>query len=162
MLKNLVFAAIILISIASCKSSKKKAFDYSENFVKKEKSISDDITKTEEKVARYAAVQQYDSIAIAGEKMEKLVDDKIQEIKKEPVPDVKEAANFKEACIKYFTFIKALYTAYKDFGKASSDTEREAVRTKLVELTDKKQAVIDDIKAAQKKFADANDFKLEK
>lgn len=162
MLKKLFFAAILLISIASCKSSKKKAFDYSENFVKKEKSLSENITKTEENVARYAAVQQYDSIAIAGEKMEKLVDDKIQEIKKEPVPGVKEAENFKEACIKYFTFIKTLYTAYKDFGHASSDTERDAVRSKLVELTDKKQTVIEDIKTAQKKFADANDFKLEK
>lgn len=161
MLKKLVFAAMVLISITSC-DSKKKAFDYSENFVKKENSLLSDITSTENKVERFVAAQQYDSIAVAGEKMEQLVESKIQEIKKEPAPDVKEADNFKEACLKYFGFIKSMYTSYKEFGLAKDEAEREKAKAKVIELATTKQAAITAMQTAQKKFADANGFKLEK
>jgi len=161
MLKKLTFALILLISIASC-NSKKKAFDYSENFVKKENSLLSDITATEDKVARYITLEQFDSIAIAGEKMEQLVESKIQEVKKEPAPDVKEAENFKEACIKYFAFIKSMYTSYKEFGRATDETEREKAKAKVIELANGKQAAMNSMQTAQKKFADANGFRLEK
>jgi len=161
MLKKLAFATMLLISIASC-SDKKKAFDYSESFVKKEKSLVSDITATENKVERYVAAEQFDSIAVAGEKMEQLVEVKIDEIKKAPVPDVKEAENFKEACLKYFGFIKSMYTSYKEFGRAADQTEREKVMAKIIELSNGKQAAMNSMQTAQKKFADANGFKIEK
>jgi hypothetical protein len=160
MLKKLTFAAILVISLASC-SDKKAAFNYSENFVKKEQSLANDVTITEEKVERYIDAEQFDSIAIAGERMAQLVEVKIQEVKKEPVPDVKEAQNFKEACIRYFTYVKSIYNGYKEFGLAHSDTEREAAMKKVIEITGNKKATIDAVKAAQKKFADANGFRLE-
>jgi len=160
MLKKLTVAALLLISIASCKS--KAAFNYSEDFVKKEKSLMGDITSTEDKVKRYVEAEQFDSIAIAGEKMEKLVDDKIQEIKKDPVPDVKDGGDFKEACLKYFGFIKNMYTNYKEFGLAPTADERQVVMNKIVELANGKQAAMDAMQTAQKKFADANGFKIEK
>ncbi len=161
MLKKLTFAAILVISIASC-GSKKAAFDYSENFVKKEKSLLNDITETENKVERYVTYEQYDSIGVAGEKMEQLVETKIQEIKKEPVPDAKEADNFKEACLKYFGFIKSMYTSYKEFGQAADETAREKAKAKVLELAGSKQAAMTAMQTAQKKFADANGFRLEK
>ncbi len=161
MLKKLTFAIILMISIASC-SSKKAAFDYSENFVKKENSLLNDITSTENKVERYVAAEQYDSIAIAGEKMEQLVETKIQEIKKEPAPDVKEAANFKEACIKYFEFIKSMYTSYKEYGRATDDSEREKAKARVIEIAGSKRSAMTAMQTAQKKFADANGFRLEK
>ena len=151
---------MLLISIASCNS--KAALNYSEEFVKKEMSLMNDVNSTENKVERYAQAMQYDSIAIAGEKMEQLVEAKIQEIKKAPVPDVKEGENFKEACLKYFGFIKMMYTDYKEFGRAATEEEREVVKNKIIELTNTKQQAMDAIKAAQKKFADANGFRLEK
>jgi hypothetical protein len=161
MLKKLAFAAILIISIASC-GSKKAAFNYSENFVKKENSLLPDITATEDKVERFVASEQYDSIAVAGEKMEQLVETKIQEIKKEAAPDVKEAENFKEACIKYFGFIKSMYTSYKEFGLAKDETEREKAKAKVIEIANSKQSAMTAMQTAQKKFADANGFRLEK
>lgn len=161
MFKKIAFAAVLLISIVSC-SSKKKAFDYSENFVKKEKSLLADITDTENRVKRYIKYEQYDSIAVAGEKMEKLVDSKIQEIKQQPAPNVKEADNFKEACIRYFNFIKSIYTGYREFGSATDETAREKAKAKVIELDDSKRAAITEMQAAQQKFANANDFKLER
>ncbi|HEX2684766.1 MAG TPA: hypothetical protein VHL77_12565 [Ferruginibacter sp.] len=158
MFKKLMIAAVLLVAFSSCKT--KTAFNYSEDFVKKESSLLPDINSTEDNVMRYAAAQQYDSIAIAGERMEKLVDVKLQEITKTPAPDVKDGQNFKDACIKYFGYIKSLYTGYKEYGLADTDEARKEAGKKISELSAGKQEVINEMQTAQKKFADANGFKL--
>jgi len=160
MLKKLIFGALVLAGLASC-GSKKTAFNYSENFVKKEQALLPHITSTENSVERFVGAGQYDSIAVAGEKMEGLVDEALQEVKKAPAPDVKEGENFKEACLKYFAFIKSMYTGYKDFGKAATQADREVVKTRLLEIINGKADAMSAIQTAQKKFADANGFKLE-
>ena len=159
MLKKLLFAVVLFSGLAGCKS--KSAFDYSQNFVKKEQSLLPDINSTEANVKRYAALEQYDSIAVAGERMEKLVDAKLKEIKDEAAPDAKEAENFKEAGIRYFSYIKSMYTSYKNFGSAGSPEARATEMQKLQELVNNKAAAIADMQRVQKKYADANGFKLE-
>ena len=159
MLKKLTFAIIILASLASCKS--KSAFNYSQNFVQKERSLNTDIESTEAKVESFVAKEQYDSIGAAGERMEKLVDVKIKEIESEPAPDVKEGENFKKAGLEYFGFIKKLYVGYKEYGYAKTPEERDEKLNNIKALVDKKATAIADIQRAQKKYADANNFKVE-
>lgn len=159
MLKKLTFALLLVTVLASCKS--KSAFNYSQDFVKKEKSLLPDITATEDNVKRYFEKEQYDSIAIAGKKMEQLVEEKIKEIKNIPTPDAKGADEFKEAGIRYFHFIKGLYTSYKNYGNAGTPEQREDEMQKLVELVGKKNNAIKAMQDAQQKFADTNGFKLE-
>lgn len=159
MIKKILLGLVIVAGLASCKS--KDAFNYSESFVKKEKSLLPDITRTEDDVKRFLAAEQYDSIAIAGERMEKIVDAKLKEVKNEPAPSVKEGDNFKEAGIKYFQFIKSMYTGYKDYGNAKTPEDRDAEMSKLRDIVEKKTKAIEDMQAAQRKFADANGFKLE-
>jgi hypothetical protein len=156
MLKKLSFAFVILIALASCKS--KSAFNYSQNFVQKERSLNMDLT--ESKVKGFFSSEQYDSIGAIGERMEKMVDTKIKEIEDEPAPDVKEGANFKKAGIEYFQFIKSLYASYKEYGYAKPE-EREEKFARISALTDKEAVVIGDIQRAQQKYADANGFKIE-
>ncbi|MBK7433958.1 MAG: hypothetical protein IPI66_08705 [Chitinophagaceae bacterium] len=159
MIRNFALALLLVAGFAACKS--KDAFNYSQEFVKKERSLLPDINKTEDNVKRYIAAEQYDSIAIAGANMEKIVDAKLKEIRDEPAPKAKEADNFKEAGIKYFLFIKSMYTGYKDFGNAKTPEDRETEMNKLRELVDKKTDAVNDMQAAQRKYADANGFKLE-
>jgi hypothetical protein len=159
MLKKILLAVMLLISLAACQS--KSAFNYSENFVKKEQSLIPDINITENKIAKFIALQQYDSIAVAGEKMEKLVDARLQEIVDEPAPDVKEGENFKKAGIIYFKFLKNVYTTYKDYGNAKTPDARDKEMSKLQDIIVKKSAVIQDMTQAQKKYADANGFRIE-
>ncbi len=159
MLRKLSIVLILVATLASCKS--KKAFNYSQDFVKKERSLNADIELTESKVERFVAVQQFDSIGAAGERMEKIVDAKLKEIEAEPAPDVKEGENFKKAGIEYFKFIKNMYTAYKEFGYAKTPEEREAKLTEIQAMVDKKTTAIADIQRAQQKYADANNFKVE-
>ncbi|CAN5858125.1 hypothetical protein BH11BAC4_BH11BAC4_24050 [soil metagenome] len=159
MLKKLLVGILVLSVIGGCNSQ--TALKYSQGLVKKEQSIMPAMTATEENTKAFFADKQYDSIAVAGEKMEKLVDEKLKEIREEPEPDVKGAAAFKEAFIKYFQFIKSMYTGYKNFGKAATGDARDQELKKIGELADKKASVLRDIQAAQQKFAGDNGFRLE-
>lgn len=157
---RLLAPALVIISCWGCKS--RAAFDYSENFVKKEKSLSADITSTELKVGRYMEAEQYDSIAIASEKMEAEVDAVMKQVKDEPAPAVKEGDNFKEAGVKYFAFIKSMYTAYKEFGNAKSTDGRQAALDKIKDIVARRTDAVSEIQQAQRKFADANGFQVQK
>ncbi len=158
MFKKLIFAVLLISILAGCKS--KDAFNYSESFVKKEQSLAPEIARTEANVKRYFEYQQYDSIAVAGEKMESQVDAKLKEIINEKAPNVKEADNFKLAGIKYFEFYKSIYTVYKEYGKATTEEGRSELMAKLLDIVKKRPEAIADVKAAQQKFADANGFRI--
>jgi hypothetical protein len=158
MLKKLLLGVALITFLASCNT--KTAFNYNEDFVKKEKSLEPEISKTETSVSAYMATEQYDSIAVAGEHMETLIDKIVKDIKDKPAPDVKEGSSFKEAGIRYFDFMKSMYTVYKDFGHAGTPEGRQVQLERLQSLTSKKTEEIQHIQDAQKKFADANGFKI--
>jgi len=145
--------------ITGCKS--KSAFNYSENIVKLEKSLVPDMESTEKKVEKYINADQFDSIAPAGAYMESLVQKKMDEINKIPVPRAKEADNFKRAALRYFEYIKKMYTGYKNLGNAKAGEERENVIKDLQELIEGKQAAINEMQRAQRKYAEANGFRIE-
>jgi hypothetical protein len=159
MRKNVLLIVILVAGLASCKS--KSAFDYSQDIVAKEKSLAPQISTTEDKVGRFLGAEQFDSVAAAGEKMEKLVQTKIDEINAMKVPGAKEADNFKAATLKYFQYIKSIYTGYKQIGLASTADKRQELMSDLQELAGKKQEVINDMQTAQRKYASANGFRVE-
>ncbi len=159
MIKNLFFIAVLFTGIIACKSN--SAHKYSEDIVVKEKSLTTHITATESKAKRYMDANQYDSLAIAGEEMERIVQQKIDEIDAMPVPKAKEAANFKTATLRYFNYIKSLYTGYKKLGKAQTDEDRQVVVTELQGLVGEKETIISEMQKVQTKFAEANGFKVQ-
>lgn len=160
MYKVILATALFVTMFSGCKS--KSAFNFSENIVAKEKSLMADIAITENKVEQYAAAEQYDSVAIAAANMEGLVQKKIEEIEALPLPKANKAAEFKAAALRYFKFIKSLYTGYKDWGKAATEEERAAIFTNLQKIDTEKEAAVDDMQMAQKKYAEANGLKMEK
>ena len=160
MLKKLSFAVLILACLAGCKG--KAAFNYNQDFVKKESALEPDISSTESKVSEYMAAEQWDSIAVAGEKMEKLICDLVKDIKDKPAPDVTEGQNFKDAGIRYFEFMKSMYTVYKDYGHESTQEGRDSQLQRLKDLAGNKEVDIKHIQDAQQRFAEENGFKIEK
>jgi len=171
MLKKLSLGMLIIICLANCNDKKGKtgeadkkdtpsAFAYNEDFVSKENSLRLDINSTESKVSEFKANQQWDSIAAAGERMEQLIDVIIKDIKDKPAPDVKEGQDFKDAGLRYFQFMKDMYTVYKDYGHEPTEDGRAKQLEKLKNLASQKPAEIEHIQAAQKKLADANGFKV--
>ncbi len=160
MLKKICFVTVLFVGMVSC-NSKKTAFDYSQDIVKKEQSLLPEIEKTESSVKKFLEAEQFDSIGAAGEKMEKLVDTKLNEIKGMPDPDAKGLDIFKTAAIKYFGFIKSMYTGYSDFGHAKTPETREQEMAKLQQIVADKPTAISNMQTAQKRFADENNFRLE-
>jgi len=158
MLKKLFLLAVLVTAFVSCKS--KKAFNLSEDITAKEQSLEPDIKATEEAVGRYGAAQQFDSVAYVSEKMEKKVQTKIDEIEAMKVPDATGAQEFHDEAVVYFKFIKKMYTGYKNVGLAKTDEERQAIAVDLQKLVDEKNDVMVRMQAAQRKYADANGFKI--
>lgn len=162
MLKKLILIVALPISFAACTSRSKSAVNYNNNIIAKENSLQPDVETTENKVAKYFDAGQYDSIAIAGEYMERIVQKKIDEINAMPLPDAKDINGFRSAVIEYFKFIKSLYTGYKQYGLAGTEEKRLQVAEDIQKLVNRKQDALDDLQSAQRKFANANGFKLEK
>lgn len=160
MLKKLLLVAVLFAALVSCKS--KGAYNYSQDIVAKERSLTPDIEATESKVTKFVTDGTYDSIVVAAEKMEKMVQVKIDEIDAMKVPKAKEVDNFKAATLRYFRYIKSIYTTYKELGKATTEEGRQAVVENLQKLVDEKTAVITEMQKAQRSYAEANGFKVEK
>lgn len=153
-----LFFILFLVILYSCKS--KDALDFSEAIVNKEQSLSTDIMNTENKVKEFIQAGQYDSMAIVSEKMERLVDVKLNEVKNLKAPDLKYAGDFKRDAIEYFAYMKNIYTAYVNFAKAETDEMKQKEYDNLQAVVNKKDDVIRKMRDSQKKFADANGFKL--
>ncbi len=157
---RIILTALLVITLASCKS--KSAFNFSEDIIKKERSLIPFIEETESKVEKFAGAEQYDSVAAAGANMEKLVQEKIDEIEKMSVPKAKEADSFKKAMLKYFKYIKSMYTTYKEWGNAGSTEERDEIAITMQKIVKDKDNIIREMQAEQRKYAKANGFRLEK
>jgi hypothetical protein len=162
MLKKLIIIATLVAGTAACKSNSKTARDYNNDIIAQENILEPEVTATESNVKRYYEAQQYDSVAAAGERMEGLVQKSIDDIKALPVPKAKGAADFKAAMIKYFVFIKSLYTGYKEFGLADSDEKRQEKLQEIQKIVSEKQDVLTEMQGAQRKFAMDNNFRLER
>lgn len=155
---KLMVTSLLFVTLVGCQS--KSAFKYNEAILAKGTSLIPQITATENKVKDFLSSDKFDSVAAAGQRMEELVQQKIDEIKSMKVPKAKEADNFKLASLRYFEYIKRMYTGYKDLGNAVNPEAREKVLEDLREIINGKQAAINDMQAVQRKFANANGFKV--
>ena len=154
--------ATLVAGLAACGSKAKSARDYNNNIIAQEKILEPDAIATENNVKKYYAAAQYDSIAVAGEKMESLIQKSIDEINTLPAPDAKGVDSFKAAMIRYFSFVKSIFTNYKEYGQAGTDEKRQEVFLNIQNTASQRQDHLNDLQSAQRKFAEANNFKLER
>jgi hypothetical protein len=155
-----VSTALLLMVMISCKS--KTAFDYSETIVKMENELSADIAKVDQKVTQYLAAKQTDSAVMMTRQMESLADGKLKAIQSLEAPKVNEGDNFKKAAVRYFSYIKSIYTSLNRLTMAATDEQKEIERGRLAKIIKDKKEVGDAMQEAQRKFAAANDFSIKK
>jgi hypothetical protein len=158
-LKSVLFF-FLLTGLIACKS--KSAFNYSEKIVKIEKSLIPDIERTETQVSGFFSRESYDSAVIVSKRMEDLVDSKIKEIEKFEPPHVNGADNFKQAALKYFSYMKNIYTSYKRYAMQTNEEDREKERQQLLKIVDEKEEAIADMQRAQSRYAEANGLRVDK
>jgi len=161
MLKKSILIVTLVAGLVACSSKSKTARDYNNTIIAKEKKLEPEVMAVETNVKKYYDAGQFDSIAAAGEEMENKVQKAIDEINAMKVPKAKEADNFKVAVIRYFTFIKSMYTKYKEFGQADTEEKRQEILQEIQKGVGEKQGQVNDMQNAQRQFADANGFKLE-
>lgn len=161
MLKKLITIVTMLVSLAACKSKSNLALNYNQDFVAKDNSLQPEEQATEDNVTRYYNAGQYDSIAVAGKNMEAALQKAIDEISAIPVPQSKGGESFKAATIRYFNFFKSIYTRYKEYGYAGTDEKRTEIITVIQKLISQRPDIMDDMHSEQRKYADANGFRLE-
>jgi len=155
----LAFIALSMLALVSCNSISAK--NYSEDIVKMERSLTPDMEKTENQIASFATSEKFDSFAAVAGRMEAIVDSKLQEVIKKEAPKVKEGQNFKEAAVRYFAYIKSIYTGYKVVGLSKTDEERRSNFAQFQQLAEKKKSVSSEMMKAQEKYAKANGFKID-
>jgi len=155
-----LFAILLLVSLVSCQS--KSAFDYSEAIVRMERELSAEIAEADQKLLAYMDAKKSDSAVMMSKHMEALAEDKLNEVEKLKVPFVNEGDNFKKSAVRYFTYIKSIYTAFRKFTMAATAAEKEKARKKLAKIIGEKSEITKDMQEAQRKFAIANNFLIEK
>jgi hypothetical protein len=156
-----LFAAVIMLVVAISCGSKKTAFEYSEKLVSIEKSLVPDITETESKVGQFFTSGEYDSARIVSQRMEDKISKKMKEIEDNAPPAVEEAENFKKAFLKYFAYMKSVYTSYTKYAMQTNDEERATVWEEMMKVINGKQDAISEMQRMQAKFAKANGFSLD-
>ena len=157
---NQLAAILLLTGFLSCKS--KTAFDYSEAIVKMENELSADLVKADLKVSKYLDAKNTDSAVVMTKQMESLADSKLKEIQNLEAPKVKEGDNFKKEAVRYFSYIKSIYISFNRFTMAANDEQKEIERERLAKIIKDKKEATDAMQEAQRKFAAANDFRIEK
>jgi hypothetical protein len=155
---SIVVAVVLLATVSGCKS--KTAFDYSEKIVNLERDLGPHIEKADEQMAKYLETQTYDSVISISTRMENLVDSKLAVIKNSQPPSVSEADNFKKAAIRYFNYMKSMYTCYKNFASQTEEEGKEKARQQLVTLAGQGEDEVKNMQMAQRKYARANNFKI--
>ena len=159
-MKILPFIVLLFTILSGCKT--KSAFDYSERIVKMEVDLSKDIAKADEKVSKFLQAEQNDSAKIIAQQMEDLAATTLKDVQNLEAPNVAEAENFKKEAVKYFSYLKGIYAAFNRFVKAGTEEDKESERIKLAKIVNEKDEATRALQAAQRKFADANKFKIEK
>lgn len=157
---NLIVAILVLAAVSGCKN--KSAFNYSEKIVKLERDMGPDIEKADERMAKYLETQTYDSVINISTRMEGLVDSKLDIIRNTEAPSVAQGEDFKKASIRYFTYFKNMYKAYRNYASQVDEEGRENARQQLVDLASQGEKEVKEMQTAQKKYADANNFKIRK
>lgn len=157
---NQLLAALFVIGMISCQS--KTAFDYSETIVQMETELAAEIAIVDEKVNEFLEAKKTDSAIVMSRRMEELAEEKLQEVQKMNAPKVAEGENFKKAAVRYFTYIKSIYSSFSKLTMAETEKEKEAERKKLSKIIGEKNQIARAMQEAQRKFAVANDFRIEK
>ena len=162
-LKKLFPLLALVIFFVSCGGdNSKKAFEYSELITAKERALTPMIQETEKNIARLFNERKNDSAKFVADNMANTVQKTLDEINAEPIPmGIKGGEEFKTASLKYFENIKAVYTGYSSLANFSEeDAGFQEESEKLLNTVNTNAQSVQDMVAAQLKFAQENGFSI--
>jgi hypothetical protein len=153
-----VTLSLFLAILVSCKS--KSAFDYSEKIVAIERSLGPSIMTGEKKIIDAFQTSNMDTAIAVSKRMAAIIGEKITDINALTLPDVEEGENFKKATVRHFTNLRDIYAGYGRIAMQPTDEERESERQKVLLMEEDGKKSLVEMQRAQRKFAEANGFKI--
>lgn len=159
-MKIYLLIVVACLGIISCKPG--KAFDYSQSIVKIETDLAADLGAVDKKVSYHLQNNNNDSAAVYARQMEDMARLSLRKVEDLEMPDVAEAENFRREAIRYFSYITSIYESLNRLASASDETEKEAERQRLADIVSRKEQATNTLQTAQRKFAEANNFRIEK
>lgn len=156
-LLTVMFALALLLS--SCNNQ--SIILYNDEIARYQQELMDSSNKLEPLLVKYMQSENRDSLVILAQRMESLSDGIVKKVEAMRMPKVKEGENFRNACIRYFTHMRDVYTSYKEYGKAADDSTSEITQVRMIEMETKMDTVVVDLMKAQQKMAKANGIKVE-
>lgn len=152
---RIIIATLFLFSLVSCKSG--PAFEYNQELVKIENSLLPEVENASKKISAYIESGNFDSMAHISSNMVTIMDQKIEQVRKMPAPEAKEAEKFKKGYINYFEYMRSIYVSYKNFATEQSEENRQ----KMMSVENRRNLVIAELQEVQRQYARANGFKME-
>ena len=159
-MKFRIFFAVAGICFFAMGCKPKIAIDYNDMIAQKQKSLGTAIDTAEPKLKNYFASFEYDSIVNVSNRMETKIDSILREIKNKPAPKVNQGENFKNVVLRYFDYMKSIYTGYKNYGLQTTPEGRQIERQDMSIILSQEYKMIADMQEAQRIFAKDNNFKI--
>jgi|GEM_PF-694187 len=160
---NTLFCMVVLFFLTACKDKiSMSAKQYSDEIARLEQSLAEPIRQTENAIKVYADSADYKDVSLAAQKMETLIQEKIDKIEKIDVTGFTGGEDFKTVAVRYFEYFKSLYTAYREIGDAPDEATRITASNRMNQILTAQEEVILRLQDTQVRFAAENGFMLEK
>jgi hypothetical protein len=158
---NLFFILLISSVLIACKSNSRKALDFNNEITGLELALTPQISDASTKIQSFFEENKLDSVVAVSKRMEIAVDAGIDKIKGLAIPDLTGATDLHKGFIKYLGHIKNVFTQYRLVGEAKDETEKQSRVVAMESVLNDIPAILKEVQGVQKKFADANNMKIE-
>lgn len=160
---NTVLCTLVFFFLTACKGTvTMSAKQYSDEVATLEQSLAEPIQQTENTIKKCADSADYKCVSAAAEKMEAVIQEKIDQIEKVDVSKFTGGEDFKTVAVRYFEYFRSLYTAYRAIGDAPDEAARKEASNRMNQILVAQEEVMLRLQDTQVRFAAENGFILEK
>ncbi|ANH84005.1 hypothetical protein A8C56_16005 [Niabella ginsenosidivorans] len=134
------------------------AKQYSDEVLRMQQSLAEPIRQAENEIKAFGDSANYSGMAGAAGKMESLIQGKIDTLNKIDAASFQGGADFKTVVIRYFEYLKSVYSSYKEIGNAANGVERLKATDDMYQKLSAQQDVEERMRTSQTRFAALNGF----
>lgn len=167
MKKILLMMIVAAAGMVACKSKSNQpdntsltASEFYEKVAELEETLSEPLLKAEAEIKVRGDKSDFEGIARSAKAMEDTVDTRIKILNGMP-PAGFGGEDFKLMVVRYFDYIKSIYTTYRKIGEAKTEEERVKAAGEMKNIMDVQSSVMNNLQTSQARFAADNHFTID-
>ncbi|MFT4094136.1 MAG: hypothetical protein QM640_10900 [Niabella sp.] len=133
------------------------AQEYNDKVIDLEESMSEPLLKTEAELKARSDKDDFAGMAQSAKAMEDTVDLRINALKKMDAVG-KGGEDFKTVAVRYFEYLKSIYTGYRNIAEAKTDEAKKEASEKMTNILSAQPGVMENLRNTQNKYAADNGF----